>query len=493
MEITLSPKLTELTTLDWLVLFVTSGDNPTLSAEIPDEVAAVVKRVATAGDLPKKSGETKQLLGLSESLPKRILLVGLGAADDVKSCEQERYRLFSIAARALCDQPKRQVAWVLPEVIGDQLDDSAQLELAAMALEAGVQSQAIYQQEPKKHPYQKVTLIGNSSDDENMIASGRAMGRAINLARDLINRTADEVTPVAFADRASAVANTVGVKCEIFDVAQLEAERMNSMLGVAKGSDEPPRMVKLEYQGNGDAPFIGLVGKGVTYDSGGLSIKPTDSMKTMKSDMSGAATVLAVMQAVAELKLPVNLRCYMGLAENMISGKSYRVGDVLTARNGTTIEVLNTDAEGRLVLADVLCYAVDEGTSKLIDFATLTGSCVVALGEDYTGVFTNNQEWCDQLMKSAEATGEKAWQMPMCDSFNDQLKSDIADCKNVGSRWGGAITAAKFLEKFVSDTPWIHCDIAGPAFRTDSKPEREGGASGVMIRSVVHLLKANAS
>ncbi|MEZ5949461.1 MAG: hypothetical protein R3C12_09645 [Planctomycetaceae bacterium] len=185
----------------------------------------------------------------------------------------------------------------------------------------------------------------------------------------------------------------------------------------------------------------------------------------------------------------MNVRGYMGLVENMISGRAYRLGDVLTARNGVTIEVLNTDAEGRLVLADVLCYAVDEGCEKLIDVATLTGSCVVALGEDYTGVFTNQQAWCDQFLQAANRVGEKVWQLPMCDSFGEQLRSEVADCQNVGSRWGGAITAAKFLEKFVADTPWVHLDIAGPAFLQDSKPYREGGATGVMLRTLLNLVE----
>jgi leucyl aminopeptidase len=214
-------------------------------------------------------------------------------------------------------------------------------------------------------------------------------------------------------------------------------------------------------------------------------------MKTMKCDMSGAAAVLATMTAVARLQLPVNVIGMMGLVENMPGGDSYKLGDVLTARNGVTIEVLNTDAEGRLVLADVLSYAVDRGAAKLIDLATLTGSCVVALGEDIAGAFTNNQEWCDRVLAAIQSAGEEAWQMPMCDSFNEQLKSDVADCKNVGTRWGGAITAAKFLQKFVGETPWVHLDIAGPAFVENSKPHKEGGGTGVMVRSLVELLSAD--
>lgn len=191
------------------------------------------------------------------------------------------------------------------------------------------------------------------------------------------------------------------------------------------------------------------------------------------------------MAAIARLKLPVNVVGYLGLVENMISGRSYKLGDVLHARNGTTIEVLNTDAEGRLVLADVLSYAVDHGCTHLIDLATLTGACVVALGEDVVGAFANDQPWCDKVLGAAKSTGEDVWQLPMFDSFAEQLKSDVADCKNVGTRWGGAITAAKFLEKFVAETPWVHLDIAGPSFASSGNAGREGGATGVMVKTLV--------
>jgi leucyl aminopeptidase len=216
-------------------------------------------------------------------------------------------------------------------------------------------------------------------------------------------------------------------------------------------------------------------------------------MATMKCDMAGAATVLGAMNAIARLKLPVNVRAFMGLVENMISGASYKLGDILTARNGVTIEVLNTDAEGRLVLADVLSYAVDSGVDRIIDLATLTGACVVALGEDVTGAFTNNQDWCDRVVKAARSSGELIWQMPMYDLYADLIKSDVGDIKNVGGRWGGAITAAKFLEKFVAQKPWVHLDIAGPSFAAANKPEREGGATGVMLRTLVAVAEEFSS
>ena len=263
---------------------------------------------------------------------------------------------------------------------------------------------------------------------------------------------------------------------------------MGALLAVAQGSDKPSRVVVLEYRGGEDGgTTLGLVGKGVTFDSGGLSLKPSEGMKTMKCDMAGAATVLGAITAIARLKLPVNVTAVMGLVENMVSGSAYKLGDVLTARNGTTIEVLNTDAEGRLVLADVLSYAVDNGADKIIDLATLTGACLVALGEEVTGTFTNNENWQNEVLAASRRAGEETWPLPMFDHFDDLLKSDVADCKNVGPRWGGAITGAKFLEKFVAETPWVHLDIAGPAFAESNKPHREGGGTGCMLQTLVEV------
>src|SRR5690606_12519182 len=232
------------------------------------------------------------------------------------------------------------------------------------------------------------------------------------------------------------------------------------------------------------------VGKGVTFDSGGLSIKPSDGMLTMKCDMAGAATVVGTMQAIARLKLPVNVIGLCGLVENMLSGDSYKLGDVLKARNGKTIEVHNTDAEGRLVLADVLDVAVERGAAKIVDLATLTGDCVVALGTDVAGLMTNNQEWCDAVKAAADRCGERVWQLPMFPEFGEQIRGDVADIKNVGAgRWGGAITAAKFLEEFVAGKPWTHTDIAGPAFLERSKPYLDAGASGAFVRTLVDVAR----
>jgi leucyl aminopeptidase len=248
-------------------------------------------------------------------------------------------------------------------------------------------------------------------------------------------------------------------------------------------------LVILKYNGGpADSPPLAFVGKGVTFDSGGLSIKPTDGMKTMKCDMAGAATVLGAMQAIARLKLPVNVIGLCGLVENMLSGDSYKLGDVLTARSGKTIEVLNTDAEGRLVLADVLDVALQLNPARIIDLATLTGACLVALGSDVAGLMTNDESWAQVVKAAASATGEQVWELPMFPEFGEQIKSEVADIKNVGEgRWGGAITAAKFLEEFVAGKPWVHLDIAGPAFFESSKSWLDAGGTGYGVRTLIEV------
>jgi leucyl aminopeptidase len=242
--------------------------------------------------------------------------------------------------------------------------------------------------------------------------------------------------------------------------------------------------------GDSSAPTLALVGKGVTFDSGGLSIKSSDGMKTMKCDMAGGATVLGAMHAIARLNLPVNVTGMVGLVENLISGDAYKLGDVLHSRNGKTVEVLNTDAEGRLVLADVLDVAAEREVSRIVDLATLTGACVVALGMDVAGLMSNDDTWCAAVESAAERAGERAWKLPMFKLYGEQIRSEVADIKNIGDgRWGGAITAAKFLEEFVNDIPWTHIDIAGPSFAEKPKSWLDGGGSGAFVRSLVELAR----
>ena len=473
---------------DWLVVPVTDPVEITGKLAVLDTaLAGSLTRLKDLGDLTGKFASTVPLRGVSGLKAARVLLVGLGKVEDLTSGRLDR--ALTTATRSISDKKDVKVAFAVPDAALGSVS-SAQIATAATAAAlTGSVGQDLYRTEKGRFPFASFQLIctsENRADVATAVSRGRIIGEAVNLARDLVNRPPQEITPVGFATRAATVAAECGLKCEIFDQPRLEKERMKSMLAVSQGSVEPPRMVILEHCG-GDpgAPKLALVGKGVTFDSGGLSLKPTDGMLTMKCDMAGAATVLGAMTAIAKLKLPVNVVGYMGLVENMPSGSAFKLGDILTARNGVTIEVLNTDAEGRLVLADVLSYAVDAGASRIIDLATLTGACVVALGEDVAGAFSNDQSWCDAVLSAAKGCGEDAWQLPMWDLYDDLIKGDVGDIKNTGGRWGGAITAAKFLQRFVSGKPWVHLDIAGPAFASSNKPHREGGGTGCFVRTLL--------
>jgi leucyl aminopeptidase len=315
-------------------------------------------------------------------------------------------------------------------------------------------------------------------------------GRAVSLARELVNLPPCELYPQTFAARARLVAQAAGVECTVLDEYQLESERMAALLAVARGSDRPPRLVVLRYRGTRDGRTLGLVGKGVTFDSGGLSLKTTEQMRDMKCDMAGAAAVLGAVQAIAELRLPANVLGVLPLVENLPGGRAMKLGDVLRARNGKTIEVLNTDAEGRLILADALAYAADQQVDHLVDLATLTGACMVALGAEVAGLMTNDEAWAETVRAAARRAGEKLWPLPMFEHYAELIKSHIADVKNTGgTRYGGAISAAKFLQEFVGGVPWAHLDIAGPAWAEEETATRDPGGTGCFVRTLIELAR----
>lgn len=486
MQITLETSDPTQVDSDCLVVAVdTNGHCPGFAAT-PDLVKQLTAMFA-AKDLTGERNEVVTVFQPVGYSSPRLLLAGIGVPEKVDAASLQRS--FECAAKSIAGKETTGIAVCHPGAIGNLSSEQSVQAITTACCIASV-GQDIYCEKKSLHPISAVTILCETASDELTAAADRGVviGTAINLTKEVVNRGPFDIYPVSFAERAQQVANDIpGLTCRVLDEKQLSAERMNSMLAVAQGSAQPPRLAILEYRGAGDRPVLGLVGKGVTFDSGGLSLKTNDGMKAMKCDMAGAGTVLGVMSAIAQLKLPINVNGYMGLVENMVSANAYKLGDVLTARNGKTIEVLNTDAEGRLVLADVLTFAVDEGMSHLIDLATLTGACVVALGEEVTGVFTNNQELCDQLVESSNRVGEDAWQMPMHDHFGEQLKGTVSDIKNIGSRWGGAVTAAKFLEHFVAETPWVHLDIAGPSFSSTSTAWRDGGATGCMVRTLINL------
>jgi leucyl aminopeptidase len=479
---------------DWLIVpVIENAEYDRTIAAVDQALEGRLARLREAGDLTGGHAEMAELRELGDHPTRRILLVGLGQADKLTAVRYENALMTAI--RKISTRQVDHAAVLLPQLPGSVVSQELAARIAAMSLVVGSTGQGLYKAKPDRFAFTKgsVVVAGQpvSEDLVRAVEEGHVLGESVNLTRELVNRQPDDIYPEAFADRASQLAREHGLDCDVFDERRLAEERMRSLLAVGKGSVKESRMVVLTHRGGPkDGPMLALVGKGVTFDSGGLSLKPNDGMKTMKCDMAGGATVLGAMVAIARLKLPVNVVGLIGLVENMPSGSSFKLGDVLTARNGVTIEVMNTDAEGRLVLADVLSYAVDQNVTKIVDLATLTGACVVALGEEVAGGFTNNQVWYDAVAKAAQSAGEDIWQLPMFDFYAEQLKCDVADVKNVGTRWGGAITAAKFLEKFVAETPWVHLDIAGPAFMESSKPHREGGATGAYTRTLIELARS---
>jgi leucyl aminopeptidase len=321
------------------------------------------------------------------------------------------------------------------------------------------------------------------------VARGRILGECSNLARELSNEPGNVLPPREFARRATALAAAAGVQTEILDETQIEQLGMGLLLGVGRGSAEPPRVMVFRYDPPGApaTPVLGLVGKGITFDTGGISIKPAEKMEQMKDDMAGGAAVACAMRAIALLRAPIRVIGIVPTAENMPGGKAIRPGDVLTSASGKTVEVINTDAEGRLILGDGLWYAQQLGATHLVDVATLTGAVVVALGKVTSGIFGTPDAWVDRVRAVANRAGDRMWPLPLFDEYKDQIRSDIADIMNTGGRAAGAITAAMFLKEFVGDLPWAHLDIAGTAWADEAKPYLPKGPSGVAVRTLAML------
>jgi leucyl aminopeptidase len=324
---------------------------------------------------------------------------------------------------------------------------------------------------------------------EGAVLRGRVLGEASNLARSLANEPGNTLTPREFAERAARIATEGGASVEILDETQIEALGMRMLLGVARGSSEPPRLMVFRHNPAGitSGPVLGLVGKGITFDSGGISIKPADGMEKMKNDMAGGAAVVCAMRAIAALNAPVRVIAVVPATENMPGGRALKPGDILQSAEGKTVEVINTDAEGRLVLGDALWYARQLGATHLVDVATLTGGIVVALGRTTSGVFGTPDWWVEQVRRVGERAGDRLWQLPLFDDYREQLKSDIADMMNTGGRPASSITAAMFLKEFTGGVPWAHIDVAGTAWAEDAKPYMPKGPTGVAVRTLVEL------
>jgi len=467
-----------------LVVFLTEGGAGSGScAEIDRATGGLLSRLVSTGDLSGKRFECVPILAPPGLRAAQLLVVGLGKREDLDA--GTLYRAAATATRQLAGRARSRAA-----LVADATWSTRQVEQAVAGGAVGMVGQDLYRAEKKRTAIGTTVWLGAPPE---AVERGAIIGDGVNLARRLVNTAPDDLYPQTFAEEAAAVAGRTGMEVTIWDEEQLVRERCRAILAVGRGSHRPPRLVVVRYRGDGRGdgpPDLALVGKGVTFDSGGLSLKPSESMLTMKCDMAGAAAVLGAAATIAALKLPVHLVAAVGLAENMTGPAAYKLGDVITARSGTTIEVHNTDAEGRIVLADVLDVVKGFGPRRIIDAATLTGACMVALGYDVAGLFTNDQPLCDALAAAARSVGEPVWQLPMYAEYDDQIRSEVADIKNVGEgRWGGAITAAKFLERFVGGIPWTHVDIAGPAFAEKPRPWTDGGGTGAMVRAFVEFAR----
>ncbi len=419
---------------------------------------------------------------------RRLVVVGGGKLEKFGSFELRR--VAGAAVRALKSKGLGNVLF-LPD---GKLEET---EAAAAAAEGALIADfdpGRYKTEGRneKHLGSFRVALPGSRDESRLreaIRRARVAAESQNFARELVNEPGNRMTPTILAERAREMAAEVGLECEVLDRPRLEELKMGAFLSVAQGSEEPPRLILLRHNPPEApaTPFLGFIGKGITFDSGGISIKPSQDMDKMKYDMAGGAAMLAVMRALALLRAPVRALALVPATENMPSGRAQKPGDVQIAMSGKSIEVLNTDAEGRLVLADALHYARSLGSTHLVDAATLTGAISVALGAVNVGVFGNDQKFLDSLLASARAAGEKMWPLPLDDEYRDQIRGTVADIVNTGGRYGGAITAAMFLKEFVGDTPWIHLDIAGTAWLDEGKPYQAKGASGVAVRTLVNL------
>ena len=453
-----------------------------------DLIAMLLAEKDLAGGL----GETVPIFGATGVAAASVVVFGLGSREAFGA--GNAFTAGVAVARRLAARKRSSVAVALP----DDHDLSVCASALTEGLIVGTRGTDLRKAEPSRHPFGLLQLVippGHPAEAAlaEAVRRGVVVGESVNLARDLVNTPPAEKPPTRLAARAREVAIASGFGIEIWDVDRIRTERFGGLLGVSAGSDEPPAFVVLDYAQGGDSSPLALVGKGITFDSGGLSLKPSASMEDMKCDMTGAAVVLATLSAAARLKLPVNHRGYLVLAENMTGGRAMKLGDVLTMRNGKTVEVMNTDAEGRLVLADALSYAVESRPSHLIDLATLTGACMVALGTKVAGLFSNNDGFAAEVADAARGVGERTWRMPLDDDYKDGLKSQVADLKNVGGKWGGAVTAAKFLEQFVGDTPWVHLDIAGPSWSETESASRDAGGTGCFVRGLIALIEARVN
>jgi leucyl aminopeptidase len=474
-----------------------------------DAVTNAAAKVLESGEFKATLGESVLVHAPNGLKAERLLVVGLGKAKTLGVDEVRK--AAGTAVRAAKPRGLKEIAIAFPEehALSDEHLEELPCPLTSRSLVEGATLAEVdydtYRSDRKDRSLQTLTVVAKETERSTTAEiqagfdEGLIVAAAQNFTRALVNEPGNVLTPTELGKRAAAMCAEKGLKCEVYSTEKLHELKMGAFWAVAQGSAEPPTLIVMTYEpklSRSDkaavgAPVLGLVGKGITFDTGGISIKPADGMEKMKYDMAGAGAMIGAMRAIAELKPNVKVIGIVCSAENMPDGKAFKPGDVVTAMSGKTIEIVNTDAEGRLVLADGLHYAKTLGCTHLINAATLTGACVVALGILNAGLFSNDEGAWEKFQEATKTSGEKFWRLPCTDDYKDQIKSHIADIMNTGkTRWGGAISAAMFLKEFVGDTPWIHLDIAGCAWNDEVKPWMANGPSGIAVRSIIEWVRS---
>ncbi|HEY3038857.1 MAG TPA: leucyl aminopeptidase [Pyrinomonadaceae bacterium] len=451
----------------------------------------LIKSVVDSEELKGKEAETVylHLVGNSEIKAQRLLLVGVGERGDYTPAQVSQ--MAGTAVRALRGKNAKSIA-IVPRLEGNPE------EIASVVVEGSVMAlfdpDKYRTTDKEERQIEKLIVVLDGADETGIkrgIERGRIIGESVNFTRDLANEPGAYMTPTNMSERARDVANEFGLSVDVLDEARMEQEGMGSLLSVSHGSDEPGKLIILKYAPPNAAEnedLLAFVGKGITFDSGGISLKPGENMELMKYDMTGGATVIGAMRAIAQLKPSISVLGVVPCAENLPSGKATKPGDVVRAMTGKTIEVINTDAEGRLILADAIAYAKKLGATRIIDMATLTGAVSIALGDVNAAVLGTDQELIEEIIVAGKEAGEKFWQLPLDKEYSKQIKSDIADIKNVGGRKAGTITAAAFLKEFADGVSWAHLDIAGTAWGDEAKPYRAKGPTGIAVRTLVRIV-----
>ncbi|MFV9511550.1 leucyl aminopeptidase [Tepidibacillus sp. LV47] len=460
-------------------------------AELDQLLDGAISELIQQGDITGKEKETVLIHTFGKIPAPKVLVIGLGNYDRF---DQDKVReVAAIAVKQGIKVKAKQIASVPFGIHHTHIHEHhVTHSFAEGALLASYHFEGYGSKKEEQFQVELIQLMADHVSDELVygIECGTAYGLGTNLARDLVNTPGNLMTPAKMAEKAVEIARRYGMEYEVLGKEELERLEMGGLLAVSQGSDQPPKMIMIKYRGKEQwDDVLGFVGKGITFDSGGISLKPSANMDEMKTDMAGGAAVLGAMEAIGRLRPKVNIVAVIPSCENMPSGKAYKPGDVIRTMSGKTVEVLNTDAEGRLILADGITYAKKLGATRIIDIATLTGAILVSLGTITTGAFTNDSSFLDDFQKAAKKAGEKIWQLPTFDEYKEQIKSQIADLKNTGGRDAGSITAALFLAAFAEDTPWIHLDIAGTAYTSKESPTTPKGATGVMVRSLVQIAK----